>query len=304
MKIKTILKKTILYVLYKKIFPYSLKEVIEFNHLYKNAFKIVKNYKYQNSKNINEDIIVSLTTYPARIKSAGIVIASIMNQTLLPKKIVLTLATSQFPNHKLPRLINKEIKEGLEIIWTDDDLRSHKKYYYVMKKYQDNIIITVDDDNLYDKNLIQTLFNSYQSFPNCISCILAHLIVLDNEKLDEYKKWNNNVPNNIPSNQYLAVGVGGILYPPKLLHLDLFNKSLITSLCPSADDIWLKFMELLHNPITKVVKTGTMVYNTIPTSQITNLFSKNIYEDLNDKQIGKLLEKYSIQEIIQKIKTS
>ena len=78
MKIKVILKKTVFYSFYKKLFPYPLKEMKEFNNLYNNAFKIVKKFNRQNSKNINDNIIVSLTTYPARIKSAGIVIASII----------------------------------------------------------------------------------------------------------------------------------------------------------------------------------------------------------------------------------
>ena len=37
-------------------------------------------------------------------------------------------------------------KKQLEIIFVEEDLRSHKKYYYAFKEYQNDIIITIDDD--------------------------------------------------------------------------------------------------------------------------------------------------------------
>ena len=48
--------------------------------------------------NINEDIIVSLTSYPARINQLHLTIQSILRQTMSANKVILYLALSDFPN--------------------------------------------------------------------------------------------------------------------------------------------------------------------------------------------------------------
>ena len=40
---------------------------------------------------------------------------------------------------------------GLEIIFVSDELACHNKYYYAFQQYSDDVIITVDDDVIYDK---------------------------------------------------------------------------------------------------------------------------------------------------------
>ena len=47
-------------------------------------------------------IIASLTSYPARINIVPYVIASILNQTMKPDKIILWLGNDRFPDEKLP----------------------------------------------------------------------------------------------------------------------------------------------------------------------------------------------------------
>lgn len=298
-KLKSLLKKSFIYNIYKKFFPSGIHEYIDYLKYYFKALKTIKKYNLTND-NVY-DIIVSLTTYPKRIKIAGIVIASLMNQTIKPKKIVLTLADSQFPKKKLPLIINKAVKSGLEIIWSDD-LRSHKKYYFVMQKYPEDIIITVDDDNYYYENTLEVLYNSYKKYPNAVSCIFAHKIEINDNKFQPYNTWKNDLPSDIPSTNILAVGVGGVLYPPHSLNAELFNDEFIKENCISIDDIWLKTMEILNNPPTPVVKTDIMHFITIPTSQETNLFTSNVYENVNDIQFKNILNKFSEEELIKRIK--
>lgn len=296
MNIADKIRQTKIFKYYKKIHPGAFcekpfKEIFEYNRLYRKAFKIVKNYNHKS----DNDIIVSLTSYPARIKSAGIVISAMMQQTIKPKKIVLTLSSLEFPKHKLPKLLKLEQKAGLEIIWTDDDLRSHKKYFYVMQKYPKDIIITVDDDNFYQPNLIETLYNSYKKFPDCISCIYARRIAYKNNKLLPYECWTpENIPLDKPSIDIFAVGVGGVLYPPNLMHKDLFDKELIKKLCFQADDIWLKYMQMRHEPPTKVVKSGEMTFYTISVSQISSLQETNRYKNMNDVQINEMEKVFNV----------
>ena len=46
-------------------------------------------------------IIVSLTTYPARVQGVWVTIASLLNQTMKPYKVILWLAEEQFPKHEI-----------------------------------------------------------------------------------------------------------------------------------------------------------------------------------------------------------
>ena len=296
MNIKNLLKRGFIFKLYKKIVPVCLSEIKDFRSLYKNSLKIVKSYssKSFNSENINKKIIVSLTTYPKRIKSAGIAIASIMNQTCIADKIVLTLNESQFPNHRFPKIIKEEIKKGLEIIWIKDDLKPHNKYFYAMQKYPNDIIITIDDDEVYQQDLIETLITSYKRYPNAISCMIAKKITINNDKIMPYNIWTIYTPENIPSTQLIALGIGGVLYPPNLINKELFNATAIKKLGLKADDLWLKIMQIISNPPVKVVKAGQFITGgQVPTSQLTCLMDDNIGAGENDIQLRNIVNDYN-----------
>lgn len=90
-----------------------------------------------------EEVIVSLTTFPARINKVYITIETIFQQETLPNRIILWLANKQFPRglYALPqRLLNMQQK-GLEIRFCED-IRSYKKYYYSIKNNPVDVIGT------------------------------------------------------------------------------------------------------------------------------------------------------------------
>lgn len=240
------------------------------------------------SKEIN--VIVSLTSFPERIDKVWIVIKSILNQTVTPKKIILTLSKPQFDCKKLPNIILDFKNRGvLEIIWTNDDLRSHKKYYYVMKKYPNDIIVTIDDDIIYENRLLEFLWKYHIKFPTCIiannACLRSGL---------DYSDWKNlNYKEHLPSNRIMPIGCGGVLYPPNSLPLEVFNKEKLKKCCPLADDIWLNSMTFLNK--VKVVKTNyNMHYISISYSKRNNinLFEQNVFGDKNNQQLICLRNEY------------
>ena len=105
-------------------------------------------------------ITVSLTTYPARVKWLPVVIGSILRQTRQPNRIVVYLSKEQFENDKI-RVLKTLRKQGVEVVFENNDMRSHKKYLYAFISYPDDVIITIDDDIVYDKRMIEDLYNSY-----------------------------------------------------------------------------------------------------------------------------------------------
>ena len=89
---------------------------------------------------------------------------------MLPDRIVLWLAESQFSVHILPRDFDALVASGLEIRYVDD-LRSHKKYFYMLQEQkEDELVITFDDDIIYHHRIIERAYRKHLEFPNVIVC--------------------------------------------------------------------------------------------------------------------------------------
>ena len=235
------------------------------------------------------DVIVSLTTFPDRIEKTWLVIESLIDQTIPPDKIVLTLSSKQFINGlaDLPKELLSQLNRGLEIIWSEDDLRSHKKYYYVMNKYPNSKVITVDDDFFYSQGMVEHLLNANQQYPDAVICNLAA-----KKNGSSYKDWKNMLFEEVlPTTEIMQYGGSGVLYPPNSLHQDAFDKKKILNLCPLADDIWLNCMTIINNK--KIVKTSYPYYLMPVYFKTTRALKDiNVGEDMNSIQIKKLKEYY------------
>jgi len=254
--------------------------------------KVLKNVT---SKNIAKGTIISLTTFPARIDSVWITIETLLRQTVKPEKIILWLANSQFESKdKLPNnLLNLE-KRGLEIKLCDD-LRSHKKYYYTMKNHPNHIIITVDDDMFYPESLVESLLSTHKKFPNTICCNLAHLITVENGVINKYQDWISGADGyDKPSYYLVPIGCEGVLYPPNSLDQNVFNKEQIKELSPLADDLWLKAMATLKGIKTVKTDSKSFPFVNIFSFKDVSLTKLNVGEQMNDKQLTKIIKTYPI----------
>lgn len=247
--------------------------------------------------NGNLKIIVSLTSYPLRIKQAVKAVQSLLNQTMKADMVILWLAKEQFPNGEsdLPVELLAEKENGLTIRWCDRDLKSHKKFFYAMQEFPEDIIITADDDLIYDSKTIEILYQSYLEFPNCVSALRCHLPIFDeNGNLSEYSKWKMGYSNmiGIPSMMLFSTSGGGTLYPPHCMHKEVFNVDALMKCCPYADDVWLKFMQVMQNTPTVLTRPDRPLHY-IPNTQKEALWHDNLEKGGNDKQIKKTLEKYN-----------
>lgn len=202
-------------------------------------------------------IIVSLTTFPARLPKVWMVIEAMLRQTCKPDKIVLYLTKSQVPDiEKLPKQLLEQRQRGLEIVLCEEEIRSHTKYFGAFRDYPDDIIITVDDDILYKKDLIETLIKYHKKFPHSIITNWAKKIQHAPGEKSLYSCWPETGADDIgiEHSHYSIFGVGGMLYPPHCMYKDCLNSKMIQELCLTADDIWLSCMAILNK--TKFVFTG------------------------------------------------
>ena len=261
------------------------KEYMLQNSLQSTKMGVAENGKYP------DEIIVSLTTYGKRIFDVNITIESLLNQTMPPNKIILWLAEDEFNEKNIPFILKKQAERGV-IIDFCKDLKSYKKLIPTLEKYPNSIIITADDDIIYNCNMVENLYLEYLKNKNCIYACRAHFMTFDkNKNLLPYNQWKHNYQQQEESYLVFPTGAGGILYPPNCFHEDILKIDLFTKLAPYADDIWFKTMTLLNNVPCQIIYSQH-VY--LQDNQDMALFHKNIGQQLNDVQLKQTFDYYNL----------
>lgn len=249
---------------------------------------------------IEDELIVSFTSFPARINEVWMVVESLKRQSVLPEKIILWLSKKQFPTTEdIPQNLKKCEDSLFEIRMVDEDLRSHKKYYYVMSEFPDKTFITCDDDVFYHPNMIKDLVDASKKYPGCIIAnVSSEMSYGSDGELLPYLQWKSNFKPYASINR-VQIGIGGVLYPPNCLNEHVLNKQLFLELAPLADDLWLNLMARLNRtPVVQGKKNRLTlpIENGSPSLSSVNNGEKN----MNDVQIGKMrnwLEKENLPDV-------
>lgn len=243
-------------------------------------------------------VIVSLTSFPARIDTVGVVIQQMLCQTVKPDEIVLWLSKEQFPEREkqLPKnLLELRDKFGVKIGWCNGDVKAYKKFLPALKEYPEDLVIIIDDDLLYPIDLIEKLINAHKDFPGAIIASRVHKIGIgEDDKILSYKEWKKQIGEHVYEvrGDWFFTGGAGTLLPPHVFAEELFNEKIIQELCPLADDIWLN----IHAAINKVAIVNTAVNNKlarIASTQEVCLQTANLEQ--NDVQLKNLTSYYGAQ---------
>ena len=238
-----------------------------------------------------EIITVSLTSFPPRIEKTYYAIKSLMLQTVKPDHIILWLAEDQFKDSPLPPKFCKLVDRGLTVRWCQD-LRSHKKYHYALREQQPGqVVITYDDDIIYEADSIEKLMDAHRAFPACIVCNRGHEITLD-EKGDPlpYKEWkvHSQVGVGKPSYYVLPSTGNGCLYPYGCMPPITFDWPVAKENALTADAIWMRYCSLSNR--VKVVKTRETIATlcNVMGSQKERLTQLNDIDGENQRVIDRL----------------
>lgn len=288
----------------------------------KNIFRIIVNYKKIIKNDIDNDklqkqidefkeigvkkekrnprLIVSITSFQQRMYNIHFALYSLLDQTLKPDEVVLWLGEKEFPGKEddLPLSVLSLKNNGLTIKWCKD-IGPYTKLIPALKEYPDDVIVTADDDIYYSSNWLECLYNAYLKEPQYIHCHRAHRITFDkNKNINKYSKWIFEVSGVEPSFCNFLTGVGGVLFPPKVLYKDVLDEELFLKLSPNADDIWFWAMAVLNNSKVNVIKNNmaTLHYINIKRELGLNgektLSQKNIIGGGNDKQLKNIFNHY------------
>lgn len=254
------------------------------------ANKILPAYlaKPKQHKQVSQkDLIVSFTSFPARINDVWQVVESLKNQRVLPEKIILWLSKEQFPTREsIPVSLWVREDNLFEIRMVDGDIRSHKKFYYVMHEFPDKAFVTCDDDIYYHPDMLKALIRTSEKFPGCVIANTSRHIEHDeNGEPTSYRVWKSG-QKLYRSDNLIQIGVGGVLYPPHTLHRLTLCRDVFMNVTPMADDIWLNCMARLNN--TPVVQSGFAYLPLSIASNSPSLSSVNNGQNRNDVQIAQL----------------
>ena len=228
---------------------------LEIHSEYLNKYTlIVKEYIKDIFKKI--PVYISLTSI---FKNQNILLETLqymIKQTKLPDKIFLYLSEESYlldtgfkdkkiTNSNLLKLINDN--SIINIKWVKNT-GSYRKLLPLLKDKwnEDCIIITIDDDTIYDTHLIENLINDYNE-QNCVIGYRGFTPLFD--KLENFHYLKHDKLQHLSLYNFLT-GKGGILYKPKFFHKTndlIFNDKIYLDACPTADDIWFYIVRLLNN---------------------------------------------------------
>ena len=229
--------------------------------------------------------VVSLTSYGKRVETVYLVIESIASGSLLPSRCILWLDEKPLVD-SLPEELRRLQRRGLEIRLCQN-YGPHTKYYpYLESSHKcEAPLVTADDDILYPKDWLKRLVGEYHQFPDVVNCHRARVIAMNHDGIAKYESWRH-AESTDQSMAHFALGVGGVLYPPRLQERLKQEGNAFLSCCPKADDVWLHVQALRAGfKIRQIAPTAfRLVY--IPGSQTLALNHKNLAGGENDRQIA------------------
>lgn len=251
-------------------------------------------YFFKKSKS-TVPVIVSLTAIPSRFNTLNLVIKSILDQDILPKKVILWL--NEDHKNLIPKKVKKLESSLFEIRFTKLHC-SHKKLIHTIKAFPEIAVITCDDDLMYRKKWLSTIYKEHQKNPTAIIGINTSHINFENGNSLPFKKWRNEYKTVINPKAFVPIGAWGILYPAKSLHREVFNIEKMMSLAPKADDLWFKAMAILNNTISTQASEKPKEPIPIIGTQKVALKKDNLQKDKNTEQWLAINNEYGINEII------
>ncbi|RZI46080.1 hypothetical protein [Candidatus Finniella inopinata] len=224
-----------------------------------------------------EEVIISLTSYPARFSTTWLAIESLLRQQEKPDRIVLNLFEGEFLGRVLLWFIQQQMRRGLEINWNAENLKVYLKVIPTIQKYPDAAVVAVvavDDDVIYPKDRLKNLLDGYRQHPDCVIASDVRVVgTTGNFILPvtswHFSGWQPSSPEFAARSDVVPEGVFGILIPPHTFHKDFPRKDLFFSLCPTDDDLWTYAMIVAAGKkVVKIPRNMQPILNVDGTQEI------------------------------------
>ena len=273
----------------------------------------------------NRKIIVTLTTIPSRLKNVNNVITSLLKQTVKPDEIVLSLPMKSLREPNINYEISIQQKRffdenNITILRPVYDYGPATKLLGILERElkseinteTEPLIITVDDDKIYDKNTVMVLVEGWKRHPNSVVSRKGGIIYYGeiNEKMKkilsaikkqkkstDLLKYKEKIVSGAEIQNDTCIdiifGTGGVLYKASYFQHDIFNiinndKPFPKKMFQFIDDVYISSYLSLKNIKKFVVKFKTTEFLKIQKHKKTK--SKIIDKSTINRKINPLIE--------------
>jgi len=235
-------------------------------------------------KYTNKPIYISLTSIFTNQNVLLKTLESILTQTKKPDKIFLYLSEEPYlldNGFKDKQITNKNLSQWIQnnsiicVQWIRNIGPFRKLLPLLKEKWkEDCIIITIDDDTIYDKNLIQNMVSDY----NENKCVIGYRGFTPNmNNLKDFDYTNIAKTKNLSLYNFFT-GKGGILYKPEFFYKTedlIFNENIYLKTCETSDDVWFYLVRIL-NKVNGYIGDKKWLVKDLPTNGLFHNFnSKN-----------------------------
>jgi hypothetical protein len=240
-----------------------------------------------------DDVVVSLTSYPARMPTLWLTVASLLRQDVQPRSVLLTLSADEFPGRQVPDRLARMADAGvLRIRFEEGNRCSYKKLLPALAEEGDRTIVTADDDVLYPRWWLARLLDASAAEPGLVIAYRALAMVLADGDLAPYGTWHRADPGTDPR-LTLPTGRDGVLYPAGALDPRVHDYATAARLCPTADDVWFKAMALARGTGARALHHPRQ-FPSSRADQAAALYRVNADEAANDPQLRAVLDELGL----------
>ncbi len=187
------------------------------------------------------DIIVTLTTIPSRIEKIYPALKSIMDQTMAPRRIYLAIppfSVREQKEYKIPEaLVNCP---AIQIIDAQKDWGPASKLIPALihsETKPDDIILAVDDDNIYPAEFLETFWQYSQKLPDAALSLRGWPMPRSLRWKDSREFKGTEISQPVLTD--VITGCGGIMVKPKFFDAGFFAYDGAPKQAFFVDDIWI-----------------------------------------------------------------
>jgi glycosyltransferase involved in cell wall biosynthesis len=206
------------------------------------------------SDEFDDTLILSMTTYPKRVKYASKALKSVIIQNTTNARIVVYAYSDEYS--EVFRKLSVFEKYNVRIESYPHNFRQYLKLIPSLERNPDKTIITFDDDILYPSGWLKGLLRAQLNYPNFQIAYRGQFIqkevVLTPDIYFNSKIYAPSKIEKLHPKEIILTGVFGVAYPPHQFCSIVVDMERAISLSPGNDDLWLYFNSI-HSSIDKIV---------------------------------------------------
>ena len=191
-------------------------------------------------------IILSCTTTNERLNLLFYMVESLKKQTLKPDLFFVNISSEPYLFDEgitnIPFWLNNDF---VKINWVKNTGPYRKLLPVIEKVDSGDILITADDDVLYNPLWLKDLVQLAEKHPQHIICTRARVM-----KKNVFGCWQNYINwepiEGIKEGMLLLpIGCGGIVFRKNLVDMDFLLNPISQKISPTTDDLWFRMASLI-----------------------------------------------------------